>query len=258
MAAFRCVLAGASLLALMASGCAKAKAETVVADGPPLAVPAPPPRLVAAAEPLTTETPEQVPLPASPATPPAAAATPPPVPTPATPAAAAPARPATRKPEAEVITPPETARSRELRPAPSPAAADEERRVNELIARAAKDLARRGLSKLEPRGQGSVRPVEAVRGPSRVGREGPESPLRAKHSPTRPPRLRPACSAIEASRFRDELASRAKPADIADIAGALKRPRKILWFRLDNAQNWAHHDRRARGWVRPEHSQHPG
>ena len=151
MAAFRFVLAGVSLLALLASGCAKAKAQTVSAEGPPLTVPTPPPRLVAAAEPLAPEEPVPDPLPAASVPPPAEAA-PPPVPSP--PPAAAPApRPAARKPEAEVV-PAETVRSpRDLRPAPSAETAAEERRVHDLIGRAMKDLNRVDYRALSPEGK---------------------------------------------------------------------------------------------------------
>jgi hypothetical protein len=52
------------------------------------------------------------------------------------------------------VTPVETPRSpRELRPVPSADAADEERRVTELIARAMKDLSRVDYRALSPEGR---------------------------------------------------------------------------------------------------------
>lgn len=97
-------------LALLGGGCAKANVQTV-ADGPPLSVPAPPPRVVVS-EPPSVEPPPPV-------------------------AARSPARPPVSEPEAKPAEPPRT-----LRPGPSTADATEERRVRDLLARAARDLAR--------------------------------------------------------------------------------------------------------------------
>jgi hypothetical protein len=68
--------------------------------------------------------------------------------------AASPVRPAPRRAETEVAPPAETARSpRDLRLAPSAAAADEERRVTELIGRALKDLSRVNYRALSAEGK---------------------------------------------------------------------------------------------------------
>jgi len=142
-------------VALLASGCAKAKAASAP-DGPPLAVPAPPPRVLAPAdEPLaSTPAPETPPAtapraPARPAPrrPPAAGnAAPEPEPRPDTSAPAAPA------PAAPVVTPPPEP-PRELRPAVSAADAAEERKVRDVLNRAGRDLSRVDYRRLSTAGR---------------------------------------------------------------------------------------------------------
>jgi hypothetical protein len=138
----RLLLAGvlaASACVLVGTGCAKARAE-MVADGPPLEVPAPPPRVIApiddtlAATPQPLEalivppnTPPANPTRRQPSRPPAdnereTAATPPPV-------AAAPAAPAPEAP-------------RDLRPAGSVADAEAQKKARSLIGQAQQLLTR--------------------------------------------------------------------------------------------------------------------
>jgi len=122
-----CILSAAAL----AGGCAKARAATVP-DGPPLAMPLPPPRVFSpvdegplAATPAVPETPTAE-APQLPPRPPArrAATTPPekPEPTPVPPPPAAPEPP------------------RELRAASAPADAEADRKVRALLAMASRDL----------------------------------------------------------------------------------------------------------------------
>jgi hypothetical protein len=118
--------------AALAAGCAKARAQTVP-DGPPLAVPAPPSRVFAPIE-------DEEPLASSPVAPE----------TPVKPPNVnAQKPPANRKPETERVetaptpaptpTPsPET--PRELRAASSPADAEAERKIGELLRRASQTL----------------------------------------------------------------------------------------------------------------------
>lgn len=125
-----CILSSAAL----AAGCAKARAATGP-DGPPLAMPAPPARVFA---PLDEE-----PLAAAPAAAGAAAV-------PETPTAEAPQvrplrpsrRAETEKPEPVPQPPPAPAPGppRELRPASTPADADAERKIRNLLALASRDL----------------------------------------------------------------------------------------------------------------------
>jgi hypothetical protein len=144
-------------LALAASGCAKTKAKTV-AEGPALQVPEPPPRVLAPVE--------EEPIAATPATPEAS----PPAPAPRT----APPRPATppRRPNAatnepaprqepppaeQPVTPPVATTPaeppRELRPALSAADAAEERKIRDLLTRAARDLNRVDYRRLSTDGR---------------------------------------------------------------------------------------------------------
>jgi len=129
-------LAISLLVALSASGCAKAGAA-VVPDGPPLQVPVPPQRVLAPVEEVSVPPPV-----AEPETPPAAAVPPRPPARPVTepkpqPPAPAPAAP----PPAPVAAP------RDLRAA-SPANAATERSVRDTLARAARDINRVNVTRL--------------------------------------------------------------------------------------------------------------
>lgn len=131
-------------------GCAKARAESVP-NGPPLAVPQPPPRVLA---------PVDVPAPVASA--PAPVETPPP-------AAGAPARPAAPRPPAAragnepeprpaqpAATPPPPAvaeGTRELRTAPPASGPATDRGVRDVLTRANRDLARVDYGKLTTDGR---------------------------------------------------------------------------------------------------------
>jgi hypothetical protein len=137
------VLLGAVLLA---GGCAKARPNTVP-DGPPLAMPLPPPRIFAPLEELIA---------AQPPAPEVANAEPP------QPAQRPPARrptpaPAAERPEPVVAapapTPPSPDPARELRAAPSAADAAAERQVRELLQRASRDLNRVDYRRLSNEGR---------------------------------------------------------------------------------------------------------
>jgi hypothetical protein len=132
------------------SGCA-AKAATV-ADGPPLATPVPPPRELGpvedlAAAPITTTTSEA---------PVAAAPRPEPTSRPAARPPAKPPDPAAEQPPAPPPTPAAVAATpvvespRELRSAPSAVSAAEERKVKELLQRAAATLKKVDPQRLTP------------------------------------------------------------------------------------------------------------
>jgi hypothetical protein len=104
--------------------CAKARAEVVTADGPPLQVPDPPGRVIVPIEELVAAPPpppppEEPPPPAAPRTPPRTAERPQPAPAP--PPAAAPA-------------------PRDLRTTSNAPTAESERTVRETLARAARDI----------------------------------------------------------------------------------------------------------------------
>jgi hypothetical protein len=122
------------LSAAVASGCAKARAESVP-DGPPLQVPEPPPRAIVPIEEAVIAAP--APTPEAPQPAPAAPRTPPPRP-------AAESRPQPT-PAAE---PP-----RELRAAPSSANAANERSVRDVLTRALRDLSRVNYSRLSVDGR---------------------------------------------------------------------------------------------------------
>ena len=150
-----CILQFALCIAV-ASGCAKAKAASAP-EGPPLAVPAPPPRVLAPVdEPLAAAPP--------PETPPAAAPRAPARPPARRPAAGGnvAAEPETRPPDAapppvatQPVTPPPAAAEppRELRPALSAADPTEERKVRDLLARAARDLSHVDYRRLSTAGR---------------------------------------------------------------------------------------------------------
>jgi len=126
------------VLASVAAGCAKTRAQTVP-DGPPLAMPSPPSRVFApleeeplVASPVADASP--APAPAVPPPPPPVRRTPPPEPE--KPAAAAP--------------PPSVEAPRELRAASLPADPEAERRITEILRVAKADLNRvdyRGLTR---------------------------------------------------------------------------------------------------------------
>jgi hypothetical protein len=125
-----------------AGACSKARAQTVP-DGPPLAMPLPPPRVVTpmeeplAAVPITTEMPAAAAATPPPRTPPrntnAAAATPPP---------AAPVAPA----PAPAVEPPRTVR-------PTAHELAEEKRIRGLLSRASRDIGRIDYRRLTNEGR---------------------------------------------------------------------------------------------------------
>lgn len=130
----------AVLLAAGGAACAKARAETIVLEGPPLQVPPPPSRVLVPVEdlvstPLVAE-PEPAPVAVTPRTPtrPTAEAKPQPAPAPV------------------VAAPPPVAEPRDLRTA-SPTNADSERSVREVLARAARDIVRVEYSRLSADGR---------------------------------------------------------------------------------------------------------
>lgn len=132
---------GFGILLISASGCAKARAASVP-DGPPLQVPEPPQRVLAPVDPpvMAAPTPESE--------------------APAAPAAAAP-RPPARTAERPQPAPPAS----DPAPAPAPAAdtrqlrtttpanAANEKSIRDLLARAARDVARVNVSRLSADGR---------------------------------------------------------------------------------------------------------
>ena len=145
----RGLLAVLLLVAAGAGACAKPRPATVP-DGPPLAMPLPPPRVFQPAE----EPPQEPPPPPEVATvePPKPAPRPParrPAPTP--PAEAAKPDPEPAAPAATAAVPAEPAR--ELRAAPSAADAAAERQVKDLLSRASRDLSRVDYRKLSNEGK---------------------------------------------------------------------------------------------------------
>ena len=139
-AAAFCIL----LSALLAAGCgSKAKAATTVPDGPPLAMPEPPPRVILVVEDIPAPPPPAPAPEPSVTTKPAATAKPPVARTEPAAVAAPPAPPPPTPAE-----PP-----REVRSVPSAAAAAEERKVKDVTARAAKDLLRVDYQKLSVEGK---------------------------------------------------------------------------------------------------------
>jgi type IV secretory pathway VirB10-like protein len=137
-----CILNFALLLA--AGGCAKAKAASLP-EGPPLAMPQPPPRVITpidgplASTPVVPEPEVPAPVPRAPARPPARAAAPPPIePKPEPPPVVA------QQPPPATETP---------RPAPSPNDAADEKKVRDVLVRAARDLARVDYGRLSTGGR---------------------------------------------------------------------------------------------------------
>lgn len=139
----------AGLAVAASAGCAKAKAASVV-DGPPLEMPAPPPRVLAPVDEPAPAPPEVVEAP--PAAPPATPARPPV----RRPNADAQTRPEPTPPPAAAETAPQPAPAegpRELRAAPSAADATAERNVRETLGRAARDLSRVDYGRLSSDGR---------------------------------------------------------------------------------------------------------
>ena len=144
------LLAGLALVATSAqlAACAKARAETEP-DGPPLAMTAPPPRVLAPVEQPLEATPAVLEVPAAPA--PQAPAPPPPRrAVAATPPAEAETRP---EPGPATQSPPPLDPGRELRAAPSTADAAAERQVRDLLTRAARSLGRVDYRRLSTEGR---------------------------------------------------------------------------------------------------------
>ena len=144
------LLAGLALVAASAqlAACAKARAETVP-DGPPLAMTAPPPRVLAPVEQPLEAAPAVLEVPAAPA--PQAPAPPPPRrAVAATPPAEAETRP---EPGPATQSPPPLDPGRELRAAPSTADAAAERQVRDLLTRAARSLGRVDYRRLSTEGR---------------------------------------------------------------------------------------------------------
>ena len=144
------LLAGLALVAASAqlAACAKARAETVP-DGPPLAMTAPPPRVLAPVEQPLEATPAVLEVPAAPA--PQAPAQPPP----RRAVAANPPAEAETRPEPGPATqsPPPLDPGRELRAGPSTADAAAERQVRDLLTRAARSLGRVDYRRLSTEGR---------------------------------------------------------------------------------------------------------
>lgn len=125
--------------ALVSTGCAKARAADLVPDGPPLAVPLPPPRVI-----TPLDDPEPPPAPVAEAPPPAPAR-------PTSPARTTPRREPDSPPAAPAAAPPAPPEPpRDLRPAFDPGA---ERKIRDLLTRAARDLNRVDYRRLSGEGK---------------------------------------------------------------------------------------------------------
>jgi outer membrane biosynthesis protein TonB len=134
--------------AFIVTGCAKTQAASVP-DGPPLAVPAPPPRVIAPA--ADTPLAENPPVPEPAATPP---------PTPARPATPPRRQPTTAttaaeepKPAEPPVTPPASTEAPVVRPVPTQVDAAAERKVRDDMRKAATDLQRVDYQKLSANGK---------------------------------------------------------------------------------------------------------
>jgi len=129
----------AVLLAAGGAACAKARAEAIALEGPPLQVPDPPSRVLVPVEELVStpvvSEPERAPVAAPPRT----------APRPAAEARPQPAPPPT-------VAPPPVAEPRDLRTA-SPTNTESERSVREMLARAARDIVRVEYSRLSADGR---------------------------------------------------------------------------------------------------------
>jgi hypothetical protein len=148
----------AAALIAAAFGCAKAQAKAAP-EGPPLAVPNPPPRVLAPVdEPLATVPPPEAPPAPAPRAPARPAARRPNASAPATPPDAEQPKtetPATTPPPVATapVTPPATEPPRELRPAKSAADPAEEQKVRVVLQRAATDLKKVDYRKLSAEGR---------------------------------------------------------------------------------------------------------
>ncbi len=132
------------LAALLGPGCAKSR-PVVVAEGPALALPMPPPRVIVPAEEPIAAAPVPPEVPAA-VTPPRATARPP-VRRPAAASTEAEAKPEAPPAVVEVPSPPPS-EPRELRAAPAAGDASAERRVRDLLNQAARDLGRTDYRRL--------------------------------------------------------------------------------------------------------------
>ncbi len=152
---------------MLASGCAKTQAASVP-DGPPLAVPAAPPRVLAprADEPLAENPPEPPPA----TTPPPTNASQPPRPRPRPPTTAT--TPVEEpKPAETPAPPPVTTEAPVVRPVPTQADAAADRRVRDVMRRAATDLqtvdyqklSADGKAQYERRSASTSRPKQALK-----------------------------------------------------------------------------------------------
>jgi hypothetical protein len=131
----------AVLLAAGGAACAKARASAIVPDGPPLQVPDPPSRVIVPVEDLVSTPlvpdPEPAPVAVVPRTP-------------ARPASEA--KPQPPPPPVVAAPPPAPAEPRDLRPA-LPANLEGERTVRDMLARAARDIARVEYTRLSADGR---------------------------------------------------------------------------------------------------------
>src|SRR5687768_3683701 len=122
---------GFAMLAAGTAGCAKARAETVP-DGPPLATPAPPPRVLAPVEDVLATVPPIFETPTAPT------ASPPATQKPTTARRPSPAPDTQKPPEPPPAQPPPAVAETPVRqPAPNPA---EEKKITDALARATRDL----------------------------------------------------------------------------------------------------------------------
>jgi hypothetical protein len=140
------LVAGVAISAAVAGGCAKARAETVP-DGPPLAMPLPPPRVFVPAD-------EETPLAASPVVPETPTAEAPQLPERRPPRRAATTPPEREKPEpAPPPAPPAPEPPRELRAASTPADAEADRKIRALLLTAQRNLGQVDYQKLSVAGR---------------------------------------------------------------------------------------------------------
>ena len=140
------LVAGVAISAAVAGGCAKARAETVP-DGPPLAMPLPPPRVFVPAD-------EEAPLAASPVVPETPTAEAPQLPERRPPRRAATTPPEREKPEpAPPPAPPAPEPPRELRAASTPADAEADRKIRALLLTAQRNLGQVDYQKLSVAGR---------------------------------------------------------------------------------------------------------